>query len=89
MMMIVCSMFLFVILTAVRMSDGKLPAFGHHNKPASSSLVTLDIMPDPATFYDKYVSPGVPVLLRSAAKGIPAYTLWTDEYLGLVTVERE
>ncbi|MRB67776.1 hypothetical protein GH825_30950, partial [Bacillus thuringiensis] len=35
----------------------------------------------PESFYRDYVTASKPVVFKGAAKGIPAYTLWTDMYL--------
>ncbi|CAK0816134.1 unnamed protein product [Prorocentrum cordatum] len=48
-----------------------------------------DVLPTPAEFFTEYVRPkdgpfagvGKPVLFRGAAKRMPAYEKWTDEYL--------
>lgn len=61
--------------------------FGSHATPAEVSMVTLDQLPEPEEFYKRYIVPGVPVLMKSAAKEIPAYNLWTDEYMALVYLQ--
>ncbi|KAI0221585.1 hypothetical protein LSAT2_027102 [Lamellibrachia satsuma] len=59
---------------------GHLEPFGGH-RPAEGDVDSLDAFPDPKTFFEKYVKVGKPVLFRGAAKGIPAFKLWTDKYL--------
>ena len=59
---------------------GHLEPFGGH-RPAEGDVDSLNAFPDPKTFFEKYVKVGKPVLFRGAAKGIPAFKLWTDKYL--------
>jgi hypothetical protein len=44
-------------------------------------ISSVDNFIDPQTFFTEYVKPGKPLLFKGAAKAIPAYTKWTDEYL--------
>ena len=60
--------------------SGHLKPFGAH-RPPEGDIDSLDAFPDPKTFYEKYVKVGRPVVFKSAAKGIPAFKRWTDEYL--------
>jgi len=59
---------------------GHLKPFGAH-RPAEGDVDSLDALPDPKTFFEKYLKIGKPVLFRGAAKKIPAFKLWTDKYL--------
>ncbi|XP_013411943.1 jmjC domain-containing protein 5 [Lingula anatina] len=59
---------------------GHLQYLGSH-RPAEGTIGIKDFWPDPATFYNNYIKPGKPLLFKGKAKGIPAFNLWTDEYL--------
>ena len=50
-------------------------------RPTEGKIDTLDDFPDPQEFYDKYILPGKPVLIKNGARHIPAFTLWNDAYL--------
>ncbi|EDV26371.1 uncharacterized protein TRIADDRAFT_54286 [Trichoplax adhaerens] len=58
---------------------GHMKPLGSHREPLAVEELTS--IPNPKTFYDLYTKPGKPVILRNAAKAIPAFSLWTDEYL--------
>lgn len=72
---------------SVKLSDVSSDAFTKgHMKPLGSHrdplpVTELTSIPAPNIFYSLYAKPGKPVILRGAAKSIPAYNLWTDEYL--------
>ena len=59
---------------------GHLKALGMHSGP-EGSIDQVEGFLEPKEFYDNYVSLSQPVLFKGAAKNIPAYKLWTDEYL--------
>ena len=65
---------------SVTVPSGHLKPFGAH-RPPEGDIDSLDAFPDPKTFYEKYVKVGRPVVFKGAAKGIPAFKRWTDEYL--------
>ncbi|XP_013384785.1 jmjC domain-containing protein 5 [Lingula anatina] len=92
-------MFVFVFITCFFLSEnnaeeipGHLLYLGSH-QPAEGTIEVTDTWPDPETFYKTYVEPGKPLLFKGKAKGIPAYNLWTDDYLrkqyGQLEVEAE
>lgn len=59
---------------------GHLKPFGSH-RPPDVPIEETEIIPDPWTFWENYVKPEVPLLLRGAARKSPAFTLWTEEYM--------
>ena len=65
---------------SVTVPYGHLKPLGAH-RPPEGDIDSLDAFPDPKTFYEKYVKVGRPVVFKGAAKGIPAFKRWTDEYL--------
>ena len=50
-------------------------------RPTEGKIDTLDDFLDPQEFYDNYILPGKPVLIKNGARHIPAFTLWNDAYL--------
>ena len=57
-----------------------------HLKPLGSEATRLpvselDEFPSPADFFENYVYPSVPVIIRQGAKRSPAFEKWSDEYL--------
>ncbi|XP_070560529.1 bifunctional peptidase and arginyl-hydroxylase JMJD5-like [Ptychodera flava] len=59
---------------------------GHHqplggHRPPDVHIDDTDTPPDPRTFWEKYVKPGKPLIVREALKHSPAFNLWTTEYL--------
>ncbi|CAD5125672.1 DgyrCDS13874 [Dimorphilus gyrociliatus] len=54
--------------------------FGSHQDPVGK-LIELDDFPDPGTFFDDYVIDSQPFIVKKGATKIPAFKLWTDEYL--------
>lgn len=59
---------------------GHLKPLGSHQPPIGL-LDSTDIVPSSREFFDQNVLPGRPVLFKGAAKKMPAYSKWTDEYL--------
>lgn len=59
---------------------GHLKPFGDH-RPPDVPVDETESIPDPWTFWEKYVKPGDPLILRGAAKKSPAFSLWTEDYL--------
>jgi len=62
---------------------GHLQPLGSH-RPAEGHVDAVDGFLDPEPFYRDYVAASKPIVFKGAAKGIPAYTLWTDAYLKYV-----
>lgn len=61
---------------------GHLKPLGSHRAAEGEiASVNVDNIPSPEDFFKDYVFPGKPLLFRGAAKQMPAYSLWTDEYL--------
>ncbi|XP_014661936.1 PREDICTED: jmjC domain-containing protein 7-like isoform X2 [Priapulus caudatus] len=71
---------------------GHLEPLGSHGPP-TGKLDIVDNVPSPPEFYQRYVRPSKPVVLKGAARSLPAFQLWTDEYLrkanGALEVEVE
>lgn len=67
-------------------SRGHMKPLGSHRDPLP--VPELTSIPDPSIFYSLYTKPGKPVILRGAAKSIPAFNLWTDEYLRYIFLYR-
>ncbi|KAM7449657.1 hypothetical protein ABFA07_002570 [Porites harrisoni] len=59
---------------------GHLQPLGSH-QPPSGSIESSEVVPGPREFFEENVRPGKPLLLRGAAKSMPAYSKWTDGYL--------
>lgn len=59
---------------------GHLQPLGSH-QPPSGSIESSEVVPGPQEFFEENVRPGKPLLLRGAAKSMPAYSKWTDGYL--------
>lgn len=59
---------------------GHLKPLGSHQPPLGS-IDTTDLVPSSQDFFEQNVLPGTPVLLKGAAKKMPAYSKWTDKYL--------
>ena len=59
---------------------GHLQPLGSHMAPMEIDVHCNQL--GPIEFYEKYVIPGKPVLLKGAAKTFPSYDNWrNDEYL--------
>ncbi|EDO37253.1 predicted protein [Nematostella vectensis] len=79
----VCTLFLAcVVLSSTLATDppGHLQPLGSH-RPAEGEVDAVSKPPSPHEFFNNYVIPGKPLLFKGAAKALPAYKLWTDEYL--------
>lgn len=59
---------------------GHLQPLGSHQPPVGS-IRTTEIVPDALEFFEQNALPGEPLLFKGAAKKMPAYLKWTDEYL--------
>lgn len=57
---------------------GHLEPLGSKN--VKHSLEVLQSYPDSKTFFETYVVPSKPVLIKNAAKPSPAFEKWSDEY---------
>ena len=65
-----------------------------HLKPIGShgnilNVESIDFFPDPSVFFTNFVHGSKPLLIRGGAKISPAYSLWTDEYLGNIEKGKE
>lgn len=59
---------------------GHMQPLGSHIEP--TILHPIFEVPDPIRFFDDYVKPGKPLLMRGAAKKFPSYeNLKSDSYL--------
>ena len=59
---------------------GHLQPLGSHRDP-EGPLEEVQGFPDAQIFFEKYVTGSKPVVFKDAAKKIPAYSKWTDDYL--------
>ena len=50
-------------------------------RKSEGHIEILNELPSPVEFFEKYVKPGKPVVFKDAAKQMPAYKNWNDEYL--------
>ena len=80
------SVFAICLTTTWQASENNNDPRGHmlplgSHRPSEGHIDELHSFPHPADFYQKYVKGSKPVIFKGAAKGIPAYTLWTDKYL--------
>lgn len=80
--------FLWFILSFILTSNGSDHPTGHlqplgSHQPPVGEVLSVDEIPSPQEFFQKYLQPGKPVLFKGAATKIPAYKLWTDDYLSL------
>ncbi|XP_070560023.1 uncharacterized protein [Ptychodera flava] len=78
---------LLLLLQVISLSSSEedVPT-GHHqplggHRPPDVQIDETDTPPDPRTFWEKYVKPGKPLIVRGAIKHSPAFNLWTKEYL--------
>ena len=75
---------LYLVMNFSNSSEVNLP--GHMKKlglqrKSEGHVEILHELPTPLEFYDKYVREGKPVVFKGAAKEMPAYKNWNDEYL--------
>ena len=60
---------------------GHLQQLGAHREP-TEEVTVLDYVPNSVDFYEKFVRTRKPVLMRGAAKSMPAFTKWqSKDYL--------
>ena len=50
-------------------------------KEKEGHIDILKELPSPIEFFEKYVTPGRPAVFKGAAKKMPAFKNWDDEYL--------
>lgn len=67
-------------LSNIENLQGHMERLGLQRKP-EGHVEILNELPSPLEFFDKYVSPGKPVVFKGAAKEMPAFKNWNDEYL--------
>lgn len=72
--------FILAVAQSTEDPSGHLQPLGSH-QPPEGSLAVVDVLPSPREFFENYVKPGKPVIFRGAAKAMPPYTQWTDDYL--------
>lgn len=74
----------FLLVLQVQCSDipvGHLQPLGSHRPPATDLVDETAEWPSPQDFWNKYVKPSRPLILRGGAKYSRAFSEWTDEYL--------
>lgn len=59
---------------------GHLQPLGSHQPPLGS-IKSTDFVPGAPEFFKHNALPGEPLLFKGAAKNMPAYSKWTDQYL--------
>ena len=76
-----------VLIPVAKLSSDELPLTNYpgHLEPLGSrstkrSLEAISDFLTPTKFFENYVAPVKPVLIRGGAKLSPALTKWTDEY---------
>lgn len=60
--------------------QGHLQPLGSHQDP-EGVIASTDVVPNAKDFFERNALPGEPLLLKSAAKKMHAYSRWTDDYL--------
>lgn len=77
--------FLFILATALAISSAADAAFKGDGKPFGSQgpFIEIDSVESLSTkrFFDEYVTPKRPVVIKGAVRESDAFRLWTDEYL--------
>ena len=66
---------------------GHLKPIGSHGKILN--VESINYFPDPSVFFTNFVDGSKPLLIYGGAKISPAYSLWTDEYLGNIEKGKE
>ena len=59
---------------------GNLERLGLQRK-SEGHIDILNALPSPVEFFEKYVKPGRPAVFKGAAKPMPAFQNWNDDYL--------
>lgn len=61
---------------------GHMKPLGSH-LPPSDGVTMIGMFPEPRVFFENFVKPGKPLLLRKALDSIefPAFQKWTDNFL--------
>nr|XP_002737753.2 PREDICTED: lysine-specific demethylase 8-like [Saccoglossus kowalevskii] len=59
---------------------GHLQPLGSH-QPPEGDIEKIDVIPPPDVFYNKYIKRSKPVIFKDAAKALPGFSLWNDDYL--------
>ena len=75
-----CIISFILTSTAEEHLTGHLQPLGAQVPPVGE-VFAVDEIPSAEEFFTQYVQPGKPLLLKGAATKIPAYNLWTDEYI--------
>ena len=70
----------FLISTTSAILTGHLKQLGEQ-RLFEGHVEILETIPDVKTFFQRYISESKPVLFKDAANNMPAFKLWTDEYL--------
>ena len=59
---------------------GHMQPLGSH-RPMEGEIERIDYVPDPVTFYEKFVERLQPVILEEAIANTWVLEMWTDDYL--------
>lgn len=82
---VVCLQLLLIPVAKFSSDEPHLTKHPGHLEPLGArstkrSLETISDFPAPEKFFETYVAPVKPVLIRGGAKLSPAFTKWSDEY---------
>ena len=84
-----CILFVITLLSVVTIFrtrgdvvhlPGHMQPLGSH-RPMEGEIERIDYIPDPVTFYEKFVQESRPVVMEGAVKDTTPLKMWTDEYL--------
>ena len=89
-LVVVCLQLLLIPVAKFSSDEPHLTKHPGHLEPlgarsAKRSLETISDFPTPEKFFETYVAPVKPVLIRGGAKLSPAFTKWNDEYFSSFT----
>lgn len=84
-LVVVCLQLLLIPVAKFSSDEPHLTKHPGHLEPLGArstkrSLETISDFPTPEKFFETYVAPVKPVLIRGGAKLSPAFTKWSDEY---------
>ena len=79
-------LFVTILLLAIPYCLGGMDLQGHMERlgmqrKSEGHIEVLNRLPNPIEFFEKYINPGKPVVFKGAAKQMPAFKNWNDEYL--------
>ncbi|XP_076305315.1 bifunctional peptidase and arginyl-hydroxylase JMJD5-like isoform X2 [Tachypleus tridentatus] len=72
-----------LFLTFGSAPPGHLKPLGFHQPPIPDGVTEMFEFPSPQQFWKEFVQASKPVIFRGVAKKLPAFSLWTDDFLRL------